>query len=467
MNFSLTKVLFEKINYLLNKTEKYFKYLFIFFVFQWILLAWANYYSFNFHTWDTASFANPISNLIQTGNLYNTFLERHAFADHFDPNLLFFYPFFLIKNTTLWLTIAKIIAFSVCPFLLIKTGKLINLPSHLIYVAPLIFLLNKYLANTLAFEFQPSSLSLPFIILIFNYAIEKKYLKMALFLILILGFKEHMALIWISVGAYIILFQKEPKIGITLIIIGLGIGIIIFFTVMPSFAIGLNSLHSNRFNPFSLYSEKFLLIYSSLLAVGLIPLMAPRTLLFIIPSFGISLVSQDPNMMTFNYHYQDIALAVLFVGVVVGLSKTNVLSLFFTDKTNKILPLLSATLIITNSNIPYKNAWEHWPTKLNFEIMGDIEKIREVVKKDTTLWVTEKFSIYFIDYPKLKSIDIWGGDKNLQRTIGEKAIIIPRDSSLSSLNQETYNNLISYLEFNNKDTYLKNNNLKNFVVYYQ
>ena len=65
----------------LNKSEKYFKYIFIIFFVQWVILACVNYYSFRYNTWDTASFANPLSNLLQTGNLYNTFLERHAFAE--------------------------------------------------------------------------------------------------------------------------------------------------------------------------------------------------------------------------------------------------------------------------------------------------------------------------------------------------------------------------------------------------
>ena len=450
----------------LNKSEKYFKYIFIIFFVQWVILACANYYSFRYNTWDTASFANPLSNLLQTGNLYNTFLERHAFADHFAPNLLIFYPLFFINNSVLWLTFAKIAAFFACPFLLIKTGRLLKLPAHLVYVAPLLFLFHKYSTNTLLFEFQPSSLSLPFIILSFNYAIERNYLKTLLVLIFLLGFKEHMALIWISVGAYILFFQGKTKEGLFFILMGIMIGFFIFFIVMPHFASGLNSLHASRFNPFSLYYEKSMLIFLSFLSVGFIPLLSPRTLLFIIPAFGISLVSKEPSMMTFDYHYHDIAMPVLFVGVVFGLSGINILNHSFNKKTKDFfLAICILTIIVINNSFPYQRIKDNWPNNQHVEMMQELKQIRQVVEKDAPLWVTQSFSIYFIDYANLKSIDLYDGIKNVQESLGKKTVIIPREQVFSSLDLDNYSKLIQKLEFDNGKKCDKNNNFKHFIIY--
>jgi uncharacterized membrane protein len=457
----------------LNKLEKYFKYLFIVFSLQWVILACVNYYSFRFHTWDTASFANPLSNLLQTGNLYNTFLERHAFADHFTPNLLIFYPLFFINNSTLWLTFAKLAAYFACPFLLIKTGRLLKLPPHLVYVAPLLFLFHQYSTNTLLFEFQPSSLSLPFIVLSFNYAIERNYLKTLLVLIVLLGFKEHMALIWVSVGAYILFFQGRTKEGLFFILMGIMIGIFIFYIVMPYFASGLTDMHASRFNPFSLYYEKVKLIFLSFLSVGFIPLLSPKTLLFIIPAFGISLVSQDPNMLTFDYHYHDIAMPVLFVGVVFGLSSINDVNHFFSKKTKDFfLAICISTIFIMNTSFPYQKIRENWPDNQHVEMMQELKQIRQVVEKDAPLWITERFSIYFIDFANLKSIDVWGGVTfessmwtNVKEQLGKKTVIIPREQVFSSLDPDKYSKLSQKLEFDNGKKCDKNNNFKHFIIY--
>jgi len=452
----------------LQKLEIIFKYTFLILSVQWILLACVNYYAFNYHTWDTASFANPLSNMVQTGKLYNTFLERHALADHFSPNLLAFSPFFLIENSALWLTFAKIAAFLVCPFLLIRTGKIIELPAHLVYVAPILFLFHRYTTNTLLFEFQPSSLSMPFILLGFNCALEKKYLLTILFLVSLLGFKEHMALIWISIGVYILLIQGKARIGLFFIAMGIILGVFVFFVVMPYFSAGLESLHSNRFNPFSLYHEKGKLIFLSLLSVGFIPLAHPKSILFIVPSFGISLVSNNQNMMTFNYHYHDIAMVVLFIGVVLGLSRLNAMGNRFGPRVRGLFVMaLILIIIIMNSSFPSQNIRHNWPDHLDFEISEEIKQIRQLVKKNTSLWVTERFSILFIDHAKLKSIDIWGGSTTVQKAQGSKMIILPKDPALSSLDHEKYEDLVSKLERDSAEKISsKNNTFKHFVVYF-
>jgi uncharacterized membrane protein len=281
-----------------------------------------------------------------------------------------------------------------------------------------------------------------------------------------LGFKEHMSLIWVSVGTYIIFFQGKTKEGLFFILMGIMIGIFVFFIVMPYFSSGLSSLHSNRFNPFSLYYEKVQLIFLSLLSVGFIPLLSPRTLLFIIPAFGISLVSQDSNMMTFNYHYQDIALTVLFVGVVFGLSSINDVSHFFSKTTKDFfLAICILTILIMNTSFPYQKIREFWPDNQHVEMMQELNQIKQVVEKDAPLWVTERFSIYFIDHANLKSIDQWGGVKDVQESLGKKTVIIPREQIFSTLDLDIFNKLSQKLEFDNGKKCEKNNNFKHFIIY--
>jgi uncharacterized membrane protein len=452
---------------MLSKLEKYFKYIVIIIAIQWFLLVCLKYYSFNYHTWDVGSAGNSLSNLVQTGHWYNTLLGRHALANHFTPNLLIFYPLFWLKNSVLWLLLAKVTAFLVCPFLLVKTGRLLKLPKYLLYIAPLLFLVHTYTANALLFEFQASSLSLPFILLSFNYAVEKKYWASFAFLLLLLGFKEHLALIWISVGAYVFLFQENRKVGSLFVVLGMLFGVLTFFVAMPYFAAGAESLHSVRFNPFALYAEKGMMIVWSLLSVGFMPLLAPRSLLFILPAFGISLISSDPNMMTFEYHYHDIAMVVLFFGVVLGLSNVDVVGDYLGKKTSSALVAGAVfIMVMMNHGFPAQKIRDYLPSTETAAMMREIEQIKQVVSKDTALWVTERFSIFFIDYTNLKSIDIWEGVDNVQKYSRRKTVVMPKSQEFSSLGQEKYDYLIRRLEADNRTGVAsKHDGLQHFIIY--
>jgi len=396
-------------------------------------------------------------------------LERPALSDHFYPNLLLLLPLFEIKPSVLWLSGTKIAAYLITAILLIKTGRLIGLPYHWSYAAPIIFLLHEYTINTLLFEFQPSSLALPFIVLSFNLAIQQKYKLMLISLLIILGFKEHLSIIWICVGLFTIVQNRHKNWGYFLISGGFFWGIVTFFVIMPYLSGGIESLHSNRFDPSALLDNKIKFIFLSFLSVGLLPLFYPKTLLFIIPAFGISLISNQINMVSFNFHYHDIAMPILFVGVIFGLKKIyDNKHCILRDSGKFTLFAIFMCIIFMNRTFPMQKIQDIASSSNYRDIISETHYIhsRLDLDKNIQLWVTERFSCYFLEHPVLKSIDVWGGSNSAMLSSVSKVIILPKDINLSSLEENLYKNMLENLNSDsNKNLNKKIDDFNHFIIY--
>ena len=166
--------------------------IFIIFSLGWIGIAIVSYFSLHYHTLDIGTFANEIAQFVKEGTLYSTTLNRSALADHFVPNLLLFYPFFQIYPSFLWLVAFQIIAFLSSVFVLVRIGRQIipHDQDWLIYIAPALFLVHNLVALSVLWPTQPSAFSLPFILLAFSLAIDKKYVKMFIVLVFLLDLKK-------------------------------------------------------------------------------------------------------------------------------------------------------------------------------------------------------------------------------------------------------------------------------------
>ena len=352
-SFSLSKknLFLHQIKFIILFFKNNFNLICILFSISWLVVVIIRYISVQYYIGDIGNFAYEIEQFVKTGTLHSTLLNRNALADHFTPNLILFYPFFQIYPSFLWLTGFQLVAFFSSVFVLIRIGRQVISRNQewLIFIAPALFLIHNLIALTVLWQIQPSAFSLPFILLAFSFAIDKKYVKMFVVLLFLLGFKENLALVWISVGMFLMVHLNKVKLGIFLIILGIIFGLLTYFIIMPHFNDGIYPHHIGRFGPFSLIKQKIFLITISLISVGFLPLLIPKSLLYILPAFGLALVSRSSPMLTFNYHYQDIPLTVLFIGVIYGLASlpTGESWLFrIKQKYLEYIPAIAFTVII-------------------------------------------------------------------------------------------------------------------------
>ena len=394
--------------------QKNFYVIFIIFSISWFGIAIVRYLSLDYYTWDIGHFANEVAQFVKTGSLYSTILNRHILADHFNPNLLLFYPFFKVYPSFLWLTAFQIAAFLSCVFVLIRIGKQVipHDQDWLVFIAPALFLIHNLVALTVLHQTQPSAFSLPFILLAFSFAIDKKYIKMFVVLLFLLGFKENLALVWISLGVFFMVHLNKIKTGIFLIIMGIIFGILVYFIIMPYFDDGNYPHHIGRFGPFSLITQKIFLVTVSLISVGFLPLLTPKSLLYILPAFGIALVSKAPTMLTFNNHYQDIPLTILFVSVIYGIESlsTGKSWLFRINKKylEHIAVIAFVVIIFSNPRCPTLIFKNYWPGPDEILLFHEIKRYEKIAPTDVKLWADERIVPFLINHPHLKSFDSWG-----------------------------------------------------------
>lgn len=374
----------------------------------WFILIFAEYFSISYNMHDTGNFAHVIFNVSSGRGFYSYTLQIPAWTDHFTPNLALFVPLFWLKTTILWLPFVRWIAYLSCLPILWEISKFYLHDKRYRYLVLFLWLINYPLLKVLTFEFQPSSIALPFLLLAFYLYLKKYYLLFTLNLFWLLGFKEHMALSWLSIGTWLFFFEKEKKLGAFITIGGLIAGLLIVYVLMPYLSGGIPTHHLGKFGPFELIPQKIIFIFLILLSVGFLPFLNFKTLLFLFPAFGISLVSKVHSMVTINYHYHDLPITIVFMAVIIALSeweKRNGWFFLISNQRQKIAIIVALSgIVLHNHHYPGRYIRIEWPTVADSETMSEIRRFKKEIKPDKTLWSLDSLGVYFIDLPYLRNI---------------------------------------------------------------
>lgn len=416
----------------------------------WTILLVLKYYSLGYHTFDTGIYAQLLAGFAATNRFANTFTLRHGLADHFCPNLILLYPFFKLYPTFAWLIAFKLLAFLSCPFLLLHFGrKIIGPGSRLIYAAPLLFLLHSYLANAMAFEFQPSALALPFIILAFILANDGKTVPALITLLILAGFKEQLPLVWISLAMFLITEKKQLRLASSLIAAAIVLGLLLHYLVIPYFNLDPRSMRAYLVEPAALLRPKLQMLFLGFASVGFLPLLAPRTLLLILPAFALALLSNVPAMQTFDYHYQDLSLILLFVGMVIGLAEFEHQQSWLCRYSPKMQELFFAAgilaLVLCSSRWLTTSIAENIPSGDELALVREARRYAAAAPRNVDLWVAEPLSVFFVGHPRLRSFDQYKRgpfeaalEGELPRTWPVHVVVLTDQAETSSLPAERY-----------------------------
>ena len=373
----------------------------------WIANIIIKYISISYNMFDTGNFAHVVNNF-RKGLSYHYILQEPIFADHFDPNLIILSPFFWLCETILWLPSVRLIAYLSCLLILWKLSQIYIDNLKYRYLVIILWLINFPILNVLHFEFQPSTLAIPFILLSFLLWEKKKYLLFYLDLVFIVGFKENLPLAWLSIGLWLILFKKRNLIGTIVFICGLIVGLTIIYWIIPFLSGGTPFGQLNRFGPLELIPEKIEFTILILFSVGFLPAVNWKILLFILPSFATSLISNTPAMVTLNCHYQDLPMAITFMGLIIGISELEDNNCW-ANKGNpiykKVLLIISLLgIIIYNNTYPGRFIRENWPTLSDLSLLKEIHYAKRILNKERTYWCIDSLGVYFINHQYLRSI---------------------------------------------------------------
>jgi uncharacterized membrane protein len=298
--------------------------------------------AFNTRTYDFARFSQAIWNTLDGRFLFSSIDGRSILGNHFSPYMALLSPLLLVWPDERVLFLIQAASVAVAGLLL----ALILRRQHKA-LAPwflLAFFLNPAVQQMALFEFRRVVLALPFLALaLYTVAVKRRWLMLLALLLALLG-KEDIGLFVFGVGLFLLIFQRDWRWGVAMLILGLAWSLVVSFWVIPAFRtpgseypqlfyfdylgnsykeIATTLQHDPLILPRQLLSvERLSALWRLLLPLGLfLPFLGAEWLLIALPSLLLLLLSGDAEIYGLLKWYPATILPVFFAATAVGIGR--------------------------------------------------------------------------------------------------------------------------------------------------
>ena len=371
-------------------------------------MASLRHYNFQTQTWDMGIFTQIMWNIVHGNGMANSleFVSNH-FAVHMSPFLFLLAPGFALFPSAYYLLLLQTVALALGAWPLYLLAKRILQNQNLALTITAAYLLYPALHWVNWFDFHPIAFLVPFFLTAFYFYEAGKFGWMWAFLALSASTQEDAILVVAFFGIYLI-FKKEWKIGIAVILLSIFYFLVSTQLIMPRFGGGLlrldryaqlggsfSEIFKNVFLEPSLFIKtifmwpKLTYLFWLFLPVAFLPFLAWREMILLIPGLAQNLLTLYPNQFSGTFQYDSALIAGIFIATVYGLKKANDLFVFLAaakqpsglpaGKTHKkvICVLLSAALLAFLIRSPISPF--NFPTEL-FQKNPRAEAFREITK---------------------------------------------------------------------------------------
>jgi len=332
-------------------------------------------YSFRWDIFDVGSYSSVVFNFSKGLN-FNSFLQIPATADHFTPSLALFAPLYWIKATVHWLTFAKAISYLSIP-LVVYYWLADKTESNFRFTLSCLFglwmlMLYKPAVRSGFFEFSPSSLAPPFIVLSFLLMEKRRWFLFSLTMIFLIGLKEHMGVVLIGFGLFGIA-QSRYRLGFILAGIGLLVTYLMIFQVMPYFR-DYQAFGNTQIVPLNDLPGKAIYLVKLLCPLGFLPLIFWRYGVLAVPAIGVNLLSGRPEMYSTGFHYDDVSSTLLLITcILILIEKGAIIFEWLGKKWVKGIFIIWLVVFLTLlPTSPIRKLRNSLPTSMHLKLLEDI-----------------------------------------------------------------------------------------------
>jgi uncharacterized membrane protein len=249
----------------------------------------------------------------------------HKWADHFDPVLYLFVPFYMLlpdPRTLLFLQ-TVIVAVGAIPIYWLAYRYFGHGVDGLAYAV--VYLLFPALEAATVFDFHPTTVAATFLAFALWALFEQKYRLLYIMAILVMSCKEELPLLVFLMGLFVLFIQRKRRPGLALVVGSLAWFVLANFVIIPAYSPSGDSIHLVRYNwlgnnmgevvmtaltqPTVILSRIFsgdrLLYWVRLtIPVALTSLLDPLTLLLGVPTMIINTLSLFGRQYLLDfYHY--------------------------------------------------------------------------------------------------------------------------------------------------------------------
>ena len=300
--------------------------------------------SFNTNALDLGKFDQSIWNTAHGRPYQITISENLVIESHFSPSLGIFAPLFWIWSDIRLLFIMQSLLLGGAGFLIYWHFRRQNPWLGLVVFAA--YLMHPALHQVNLIEFRRLTLAVFATSFALYHLLRRQYGWMALGLALALLSKEDMSLTVIAFGLYILLVQRNKRVGAVTLVVGLVWFVLVPFVILPSIMTTdqtegyqhANSSYSylgttlpeivktvssqpGLLLQYAGQTERLLAVFNFLWPAAFLFLLAPELALFLLPHFGFLLTSTADSMGQLKDWYPSVLLILLYWAVAVGASR--------------------------------------------------------------------------------------------------------------------------------------------------
>lgn len=279
--------------------------------------------------------------IFQATDPYGTEIQSRA-AYHTDFILILFAPFYWIYSSANVLLVAQAFIFALGAWFVYRLAKRTLGHEWLAVTLALSYLFYPALHRAVLFDFHGLTLAATFGVAMILYAIERRWVKFALFAFLFILSKEELSLIVASVGVLLVLRDRKVwrwGLGITLVA-GM-IFVLTYFVVMPAARVGNQNFYEGLYDTVGTSPGDILqtiinrpVYVLSLVAgeqaramyinnfgsLGFLSLASPLWLALAWPEFIVNLFSNRLEPRQIFFHYQAVIGGFTFVSAIFGIA---------------------------------------------------------------------------------------------------------------------------------------------------
>lgn len=274
----------------------------------------------------------------------NQDLKRNAnrLAIHFDPILAFFAPFYKIYEGPEILLIGQALILGLGAWAVYLIAEKILKKKLISLIFALTYLFYFAVQRAVLFDFHAVTLATTFFLFAIYFQEVKKWFWFFIFILLALLTKEHIGLVVILYGIYLLVIKKEKKIGLLASFLGLIFFIATIYFIIPYFR-GIEHFALRYFEDFGDSPSSILInffrhplvviravfrpeIFNYLIRM-ILPLFyavfSPLSFLIALPEWAINILSINENMRSIFFHYNSVIVPFIFYSLILGYRNFN------------------------------------------------------------------------------------------------------------------------------------------------
>lgn len=306
-------------------------------VFSWLSIQ--QHRAFHTRALDLGQFDQAIWNTAHGRFFVNTLKPPNTLGFHFSPLMGLISPLYLVwpDIRLLFVIQTAVLALGGLPLFQLVRERNPGLAPFVLAA----YCLNPALHEVNLFEFRRITLAVPFISLALYGLVKGRRWWILAGLLAALLCKENVAILVVAFGIYLLLKDREVKLGGGLLILGVLWAIIVPFVVIPHFGRGTypqlryysylggntgEALKTLSRTPFiwvgnMLAMTRLEAVFRLLLPMGFLVFLTPTIFALSFPSFGYMLASNDPSMYGLRSWYPASLLPILFFAAAIGLER--------------------------------------------------------------------------------------------------------------------------------------------------